>query len=152
MCNRTNARELFTYIRHNNHRHRNIIRFFCAVVQIYSNLIKNNHRHRKTRQFFCDDVALLTKVSKLYRQHIQHIDQLPVNRLVDADRLVERHVDDLVILDTDHDISLTVLESLDCRYSQAACKDPVVGCRDSSALEVRWKTNRTRFHEMLNNP
>ena len=23
---------------------------------------------------------------------------------------------------------------------------------DSSALEVRWKTNRTRFHEMLNNP
>ena len=23
---------------------------------------------------------------------------------------------------------------------------------DSSALDVRWKTNRTRFHEMLNNP
>ena len=23
---------------------------------------------------------------------------------------------------------------------------------DSSALEVRWKTNRTRFHDMLNNP
>ena len=73
---------------------------------------------------------------RLDGQDIQHVDELAVDRLVDADGLVERNIYDLVVLDSDHHVTLSVLESLDCSDTHAACKDTVVGCRDTSALKM----------------
>lgn len=67
---------------------------------------------------------------------VQDIDKFPVYRFGDADCLVERDIYDLVILDSDHDVALTVLESLDCGNAEPAGEDTVLGCRASSPLEM----------------
>lgn len=67
---------------------------------------------------------------------VQDIDKFPVYRFGDADCLVERDIYDLVILDSDHDVALAVLESFDCSHAKPAGEDTVLGCRASSPLEM----------------
>ena len=67
---------------------------------------------------------------------VENIDKLTVYRLVDPDGLIERNIDYLVVLHTDHHVALTVLEGFDGSDSQAAREDAVVGGRYSAALEM----------------
>lgn len=76
------------------------------------------------------------RIQKLDRQYIQNVDEFPVDRLVYAYRLVERNIDYLIILDSYHYITLSVLKSIDSSNSQTTCQNAVLRRRDTAALEV----------------
>ena len=77
---------------------------------------------------------MVISISGSDRKHIQYIDKLSVDRLIDTDSFVERHIDDLVILHSDHHVALPVLQRLYGCHSQAAGQDAVIGCRDTASL------------------
>ena len=83
-------------------------------------------------------------VESLDGKNVENVDQLAVYRLINADCLVERDIDNLVVLDAYHDVALPILQSFDCCDSQAAGKDAVLSCRTSASLQMS-EDGHTRF-------
>ena len=69
-------------------------------------------------------------------QLFEYLDELLVEWLVGTDSLGEWYIYHLVVLDADHDITLSLLECLDCTYTCTAGEDTVAGCRATATLQV----------------
>ena len=73
---------------------------------------------------------------RLNGQDGQNVDEFLVDRFIQFDGLSDRNVKNLVVGDTDHNVPLALLQSLDAGVAEAAGEDPVVGGRASSTLEM----------------
>ena len=70
------------------------------------------------------------------RQYIKHIYQFAIYRLVDADGLVERHIHNLIVFNSDHNVALSILEGLDRSDSQTARENTILRCRNTATLKM----------------
>ena len=70
------------------------------------------------------------------REDLDRIEQVAVDRLVVADGLGERHVDEFVVLDADHDVALTLQQGVDGRFAHPAGQNPVARRGRTSPLDV----------------
>ena len=75
-------------------------------------------------------------VKKLDAEFFEHLDELLVKWLVGTDSLGEWNIYHLVVLDADHDITLTLLECLDSTNACTACEYSVTRRRTTATLEV----------------
>ena len=93
---------------------------------------------------------IIIGVFSLYRENVQNIDELAVDRFIDTYRLIERNIYDLVVLHSDHDVALTVLKGFDGGNAHTACKDTVimgtVGYASPEQLGVTQSDARTDIY------
>lgn len=75
-------------------------------------------------------------VSALNAQLVKDGDELAVERLIATYSISERYVDDLIVAHTDHDVALSLHDSLDSADTGAACEDTVAGRWATAALQV----------------
>ena len=62
------------------------------------------------------------------RRNTKRIQQITIDRFVVLDRFGERNVNDLIILDTHHHVTLVIQQGIDRGHTHTSRQDPVL-CR-----------------------
>ena len=78
----------------------------------------------------------LFRIKKLDRKLFQYSNKISLDRFVILNSLAEWYVDDFVVFDSDHNITLIFHNSIDSSSTKAACQDTVVSGRATTTLQV----------------